>query len=107
MVILTAGTASSTAEDFAISLREAGRSLLVGERTAGSAGNPITRRLPGGGQFNMATFRAYLPNGGEYIGIGLRPDVELQPTKEDIRSGVDSVLDKGLEVLANWSSYHK
>ncbi len=107
IVILTAGTASSTAEDFAISLREAGRALLVGERTAGSAGNPITRPLPGGGQFMVATFRAYLPDGGEYVGLGLRPDVELQPTKEDIRSGTDSVLNKGLEVLANWTYYQK
>jgi carboxyl-terminal processing protease len=105
IVILTAGTASSTAEDFAISLREAGRALLVGERTAGSAGNPIVRPLPGGGQFRMATFRAYLPDGGEYVGVGLRPDVEMAPTKEDIRSGFDSVLEKGQDVLANWSSY--
>jgi C-terminal processing protease CtpA/Prc len=105
IVILTAGTASSTAEDFAISLREAGRALLVGQRTAGSAGNPIDRPLPGGGHFRMATFRAYLPNGGEYVGIGLKPDIEQQPTKEEIRSGVDSILGKGLEVLADWSLY--
>lgn len=104
-VILTAGTASSTAEDFVISLRQASRALLVGERTAGSAGNPINLPLPGGGQFRMATFRAYLPDGGEYVGIGLRPDVEIRPTKQDIQSGVDAVMDMGLEVLANWGSY--
>jgi carboxyl-terminal processing protease len=107
IVILTAGITSSTAEDFAISLREAGRALLVGERTAGSAGNPIVRSLPGGGHFRMATFRAYLPDGGEYVGIGLKPDVELGLTKQDIRSGSDPVLEKGLEVLANWSSYRR
>jgi len=105
VVILTAGTASSTAEDFAISLREAGRAILVGERTAGSAGNPISRPLPGGGQFQMATFRAYLPDGGEYVGIGVKPDVEIAPTKQDIRSGEDVVLERGLEVLADWDTY--
>ena len=107
IVILTAGCASSTAEDFAISLREANRALLVGERTAGSAGNPINLPLPGGGQFRMATFRAYLPNGAEYVGIGLRPDVETRPTTQDIRKGVDAVRDMGLKVLANWGSYWK
>jgi C-terminal processing protease CtpA/Prc len=55
----------------------------------------------------MATFRAYLPDGGEYVGVGLRPDVELRLTKEDIRGGVDSVLERGQEVLANWSSYRR
>ena len=101
IVILTAGTASSTAEDFAVSLREGGRTRLVGERTAGSAGNPINRPLPGGGQFRMATFRAYLPNGGEYVGIGVKPDLEVLPTKADIRNGVDAVLNKGLELLGD------
>ncbi|MFC1800000.1 S41 family peptidase [Candidatus Eisenbacteria bacterium] len=105
IVILTAGTASSTAEDFAISLREAGRAVLVGERTAGSAGNPISRPLPGGGQFRMATFRAYLPDGGEYVGIGVKPDIEIAPSKQDIRSDADIVMDKGLEVLADWETY--
>jgi C-terminal processing protease CtpA/Prc len=105
VVILTSGTASSTAEDFVISLREAGRALLVGERTAGSAGNPLSRSLPGGGQFEMATFRAYLPDGGEYIGIGVKPDVEIAPTIEDIRGGEDVVLERGLEVLADWDSH--
>ena len=55
----------------------------------------------------MATFRAYLPDGGEYVGVGLRPDVSIAPTKEDIRSGFDPVLEKGLEVLADWSSYRR
>jgi hypothetical protein len=55
----------------------------------------------------MATFRAYLPDGGEYVGIGLRPDIEQEPTKTDIRSGVDSVLAKGLEVLGNWDVYRR
>jgi C-terminal processing protease CtpA/Prc len=105
VVILTAGTASSTAEDFAISLRHAGRAILVGEPTAGSAGNPISFPLPGGGQFRVATFRAYLPDGGEYIGIGVQPDIEISPTKGDIRQGVDATLDRALEVLVDWDPH--
>lgn len=107
VTILTAGTASSTAEDFAISLREAGRAVLVGERTAGSAGNPISLPLPGGGRFEMATFRAYLPDGREYVGLGLEPDVAIAPTRQDIRTGADAVMEKGLEVLAGWDSYRR
>jgi C-terminal processing protease CtpA/Prc len=107
LVILTSGVTSSTAEDFAISLREAGRALLVGEKTAGSAGNPLSVPLPGGGQFEMATFRAYLPNDGEYVGIGLEPDVQVCPTKQDVRNGVDIVMEKGIGVLTNWQTYRK
>jgi C-terminal processing protease CtpA/Prc len=105
VVILTSGITSSTSEDFAISLRHAGRAVMVGERTGGAAGNPLSRDLPGGGKFMMATFRAYLPDGGEYVGVGVKPDVEAAPTKASIAQGDDVVLTKGLEVLENWESY--
>jgi len=44
--------------------------------TAGSAGNPIRRPHPGGDHFSMATLRAYLPDGGECVGIGQRPTIQ-------------------------------
>ena len=100
VVILTSGVTGSTAEDFVISLREAGRAVLVGERTAGSAGNPIDRALPGGGTFRMATFRAYLPDGGEYVGIGVTPDVEVRSSRQDIHDGIDAVMEAGLDALS-------
>jgi carboxyl-terminal processing protease len=99
VVILTSGVTGSTAEDLTITLRAAGRAVLVGENTAGSAGNPVDVPLPGGGTFSMATFRAYLPDGGEYVGIGVEPDIEVTPTAEDIRKGADSVLAAALRVL--------
>jgi len=100
IVVLTGGVTGSTAEDFAISLREAGRALMVGERTAGSAGNPIDRALPGGGTFRMATFRAYLPDGGEYVGTGVAPDIEVGITAGDLQNGIDPVLEGGLAALS-------
>jgi len=102
VVALTSGVTSSTAEDFPISLRAADRAVLVGENTAGSAGNALERALPGGGTFQMATFRAYLPDGGEYVGIGAVPDVAVAPAREDIRDGVDPALAAALDVLASW-----
>jgi C-terminal processing protease CtpA/Prc len=99
IVLLTGGVTASTAEDFAISLRDAGRATLVGDRTAGSAGNPIRVALPGGGHFRMATFRALLPDSTEYVGIGIEPDVLIRPSPEEIAHGRDVVLEKGLEVL--------
>ena len=102
VVALTSGVTSSTAKDLPISLRAAGRAVLVGENTAGSAGNALERALPGGGTFQMATFRAYLPDGGEYVGIGAAPDIAVAPTREDIRNGVDPALAAALDVLAGW-----
>jgi C-terminal processing protease CtpA/Prc len=102
VVAMTSGVTSSTAEDLPITLRAAGRATLVGENTAGSAGNPVDIPLPGGGAFGMATFRAYLPNGNEYVGIGAVPDVEIATGVEDIRNGSDPALAAALEALRNW-----
>jgi carboxyl-terminal processing protease len=102
VVALTSGVTSSTAEDLPITLRAAGRAVVVGENTAGSAGNPVDIPLPGGGTFGMATFRAYLPDGGEYVGIGAVPDVAVTPSLDDLRSGTDPVLAAALEALRNW-----
>ena len=54
----------------------------------------------------MATFRAYLPGGGEYVGIGVQPDILVRPTIEDIRNGADPVLEAGEMKLTakGWTS---
>jgi C-terminal processing protease CtpA/Prc len=39
------------------------------------------------------------PDGREFVGVGIIPDVEVHPTAADIAAGHDVVLEKGLEVL--------
>ena len=102
LVLLTGGVTSSTAEDFAISLHCSGRAVLIGEKTAGSTGNPIQIPLPGGGSFEVSTFTASYPDGREYAGIGIQPDIEIYPTQEDIYIGIDPILEKGIDVIAKW-----
>lgn len=107
VVILTGFGTASTAEDFTIALKYVQRALLVGEKTAGSAGNALAFPLPGGGTFEVSTFRACLPDGREYVHLGVAPDVEVRTTQDDIRHGIDPVLNKGIEVIADWPGFHK
>jgi C-terminal processing protease CtpA/Prc len=102
LVILTSGVASSTAEDLAISLHYNGRAVLVGGKTAGSTGNPLRISLPGGGSFEVSTFTATYPNGREYAGIGIQPDIKIHLTQEDVYNETDPVLEKALEIIATW-----
>ena len=97
-VLIGPGTVSA-AEDFLIPLHASGRTTLVGERTAGTTGQPLTIRLPGGGSALICTKRDTYPDGREFVGIGIIPDVEAHPTQKDIATGRDVVLEKGLEVL--------
>ncbi len=99
LVVLTGPGTFSAAEDFLVPLRYSGRAVLVGERTAGSTGNPIVVALPGGGTFRVVSKRDVFPDGREFVGIGISPDVEVHPTRADLLRGADPVLQKGLEVV--------
>ncbi len=99
VVLVGPGTVSS-AEDFLIPLHASGRATLVGERTAGTTGQPLFIKLPGGGGARICTKRDTYPDGREFVGVGVIPDVEVHPTQADIAAGRDTVLEKALEVMS-------
>ncbi len=98
VALANAGTGSA-AEDFLVPLHSAHRATLVGERTSGSTGQQVAVELPGGGKAIICSKRDTYPDGREFVGIGIIPDVEVQPTVDDIVSGRDPILEKGIEVL--------
>jgi carboxyl-terminal processing protease len=104
-VILTAPNTLSTAEDFLVPLDYAGRALLVGEPTAGSTGDPVNVRLPGGAILRVRSKRDTYPDGRELVGRGIEPDIVVHPTVAGIRANRDEVLEKAIEVLGHWGRY--
>ena len=99
IVVLTNSITNSTAEDFVIELKYGKRATIVGQKTSGGAGNMLAFDLPFGGTFNLATFKATLPDGGEYIGIGMAPDIYIKPTVGDIINNIDNSLKASIELL--------
>ena len=99
LVVLTDAITHSSAEDFVIELQTGERARVVGERTAGGAGNGLSSPLPGGGTFTVSTFRATYPDGKEYVGLGIEPDLEVAPTRRDILNGTDPVLERAAALL--------
>jgi len=99
IVVLTNAITNSTAEDFAIELKYGKRATIVGQKTSGGAGNMLQIELPFGGTFNLATFKATLPDESEYIGIGMAPDLEIKLTVKDIINGYDKSLNSGTKII--------
>jgi carboxyl-terminal processing protease len=102
LVVLTGPGTFSAAEDFLVPLKYSKRALLVGEKTAGSTGNPIIVTLPGGGIFRVVSKRDIFPDGTELVGIGIIPDVEVKVTQQDIIGESDPVFNKAIDVIRNW-----
>lgn len=69
----------SACEDFVMPLKTSRRATLFGERTFGSSGQPYMMTFDNRMTFRVSTKRMYLPDGSEFEGVGIRPDVEITP----------------------------
>ena len=99
LALLIGPCTHSSAEDMVIELAQAGRCVTVGEPTAGGAGGSLSFPLPGGGMFQVSTFKSTWPDGTEYMNAGIVPDIFVSPSLRDILSGADPVLETALRAL--------
>jgi carboxyl-terminal processing protease len=100
IVVLTSRFSQSTAETFALAMKELDHVTLVGDTTAGSySDNPNTEMYNGWMfSFSVGDFRA--ADGKSYEGIGTAPDIWIRNSKEETLSGKDRTLEKAMELLA-------
>ena len=105
LAILVGSYTHSSGEDLVIELSQRSNCVTIGQKTAGGAGGRYTFSLPGGGKFTMSTFKATYPDGKEYMGTGIQPDIEIYPDLNDTIRGNDIVLEKAKQVLLNFSNF--
>jgi carboxyl-terminal processing protease len=105
LVVLIGSHTVSAAEDFVVPLDYVNRALLIGSKTAGTTGNPLTVTLPGGGVFRVCSKRDSYPDGKEFVGFGINPDIAVEPTQLDIYEGRDPTLAKAIEAISDWDRY--
>jgi len=99
VVVLAGPRTGSAAEDFVVAFQTSNRGKVIGQKTRGSTGQPLTIELPGGGGARICTKRDTYPDGREFVGIGVIPDIEIEPTPQNIAEEHDIVLEKAVEVL--------
>ncbi len=97
--ILMDGGCFSACEDFVMPFKDNHRATIIGEQTAGSSGQPFRVELGDGMGAGIGTKREFLPDGSEFEGVGITPDVEVRTTVEDLRTGRDPVLEKARELI--------
>jgi carboxyl-terminal processing protease len=89
----------SAAEDFLVALDALPHVTTLGRPTGGSTGQPLVLELPGGGGARIVTKRDTYPDGRDFVGIGILPDVRSVPTLAALRSGEDAQLSEALHRL--------
>ncbi|MCL2188528.1 MAG: S41 family peptidase [Defluviitaleaceae bacterium] len=99
LVVLTTAQTGSAAEDLLITLEHAKRATFVGTPSCGTTGQPLRIDLESGGSLFICTRHNTHIDGREFINIGVQPHVFFEPSIEDLISGRDTHMAKGLSVL--------
>lgn len=98
LILLTDRICSCACEDFVMPFKYSKRATLVGETTAGTFS--FTRYIPfdNGMILNIAAIHHTFPDGSQFEGVGIVPDVPVDIVPDDLRSGSDVVLKTALEL---------
>ncbi|SDP96483.1 Peptidase family S41 [Mucilaginibacter sp. OK268] len=101
LVVLCGNNTASAAEDFLVMIDGLkGRATTIGQRTYGSTGQPLPLTLPGF-TARICTKRDTYPDGRDFVGVGVIPDIEVSRTPEDVINGTDAVLKRALKEINN------
>ena len=98
--VLTSKNTFSAAEDFLIYLNGSKNITRVGQNTAGSSGQPLFFDIPKGFIVRICAKRDAFPDGTDFIGIGVKPDIYVEPFFSSTGEKRDVELEKTLALIA-------
>jgi len=99
VVVLINRFSASGSEVLAAALADNGRATIVGEKSFGKGTVNISNDLDDGGQVYISIAKWLTPDGLAIDGVGVRPDIEVQLSDDDIDQRRDVQLFKALDVL--------
>ncbi|UEG55156.1 hypothetical protein LLH06_09300 [Mucilaginibacter daejeonensis] len=99
--VLIGHNTASAAEDFLILADKQQHMVKIGQNTFGSTGQPYLFDLPGGAKARVCTKKDTYPDGREFVGYGIKPDIEVVTTVKDLINNNDPALNKALRLLKN------
>ncbi len=98
VVLVNNGTASD-AEILAGALQDSGRAKLIGEKTFGKGSVQALRELSDKSVIHITMANWFTPKHNQIEGTGLKPDLAVPLTSDDVAKGQDPQLDRAIEYL--------
>lgn len=93
-IVLVNGSTASASEITAAALKEYGKATIVGTKTYGKGVVQKMYNLSGDGMLKVTVAEWLTPDGNSINNDGVKPDVEVEITAEDINKMRDPQLDK-------------
>lgn len=98
VVVLMGPHCMSSNEAFLMMMGQVPDCVLIGTNSYGSSGNPKPFDLLNGVTINLPSWKAMTLEGEAFEGIGIKPDITVEATREEIR-WQDPLLQKAREVI--------
>ncbi len=95
VAVLMGSLNMSSCEAFLLMMKQAPQAILVGEKSYGSSGNPVSHTLIPGLTVMLPSWQALLPDGSMFEGEGIEPHIHVE-TKPETLATEDPVLDEAL-----------
>lgn len=98
VAVLSGPVVMSSCEAFVLMMKQAPNATVFGATTQGCSGNPRPYNLGNGVTVSLPSWKTMLPDGTEFEGIGVAPDIPVAASPIDFTNH-DPVLDAALKHL--------
>lgn len=98
IAVLTGPYVMSSGEAFLLMMKQVRGCKLVGATSFGASGNPKPFVLSNDVTLYVPSWKAMLPDGTVFEGVGITPDIRVETSPGDFRDN-DPVLDAALKIL--------
>lgn len=99
-VVLVDGGSASASEILAGALHDNGAAKLVGQKTFGKGSVQTIKPVDNGAEVKVTVAKWYTPNGININKEGIKPDIEVGITPDDVTAGRDPQLDRAKQEAA-------
>ncbi len=103
VAVLSGTSTFSAAEDFLVAFDVMDRGPIIGQASGGSTGQPLGFYLPGGGTARVTTKRDTYPDGSDFVGDGVQPDILAPPTAKAFVGRRDLALEAAIKYVSDFN----
>lgn len=97
--ILVNGSSASASEIVSGALQDHGAAKLVGEKTFGKGSMQELIKLDGNAELKVTIGRWYTPKGRNIAKEGIKPDVSVGLTQDNVNKGIDPQMERAKQLL--------
>lgn len=99
IIVLTNRRVVSSAESFVSMMQTLPNTVIVGDTTRGSTGNPQEFSLENGWDYWISRWQVVTPDNKYVEDQGIAPDIVVFNTEESMNNGSDLILERAIELI--------